>query len=140
MKAVVVLDTTVVVAGIGWRGEARPVLRLLARRGFVSVRTPYLAAEWTETLSRLSAEKDWPNPNWVGWLSWLKRVSVLVEEPIVRPTVRRDPKDDPILAAATAARASYLVTFDRDLLDLEKPYGVACIRPRAFLRAILAGH
>ena len=52
--------------------------------------------------------------------------------------MRRDPKDDPVLAAAVAARAKFLVSYDNDFLDLGKPYGVHCIRPREFLAAVLA--
>jgi len=47
VKPVAVLDSSVVVSGIGWSGgDARKVLVLLARRGFVSLRTPWLTAEW----------------------------------------------------------------------------------------------
>jgi predicted nucleic acid-binding protein len=39
--------------------------------------------------------------------------------------------------AAVAANARYLVTADKDLLDLGKPYGVSCLTPRAFLSETL---
>ena len=45
-----ILDSSVVVSAIGWRGEARRVLRLLAAGGFESYRTPWLTAEWADTL------------------------------------------------------------------------------------------
>ncbi len=137
MKLVAVLDSSVVVSGIGWRGEARNVLRLLAQRSFVSVRTPYLTREWTETLTELSTERQWPNPNWACWLEWLKAKSRLVNEVPIKRIVR-DPKDDPVLAVAISQRAGYLVSYDRDLLDLQAPYGVRCVRPRAFISAVLA--
>jgi predicted nucleic acid-binding protein len=76
--------------------------------------------------------------NWANWLDWLKRASVLMDNPHMRPTVRRDPKDDPVLAAAVAGRAKFLVSYDNDFLDLGKPYGVHCIPPREFLAAVLA--
>src|SRR5207237_4309212 len=88
MKLLAVLDTSVVVSAIGWRGEARNVLRLLARRSFVSIRTPYLTREWTETLTELSAERRWPNRNWAGWLEWLKTKSRLVDDPPMKRIVR----------------------------------------------------
>ena len=56
----------------------------------------------------------------------------------LRRTVKRDPKDDPVLAAALGARAAYLVSYDRDLLDLEKPFGIQCIHPRAFLVVLVS--
>ena len=138
MKPVAVLDSRAVVAGIGWRRDARLVLRLLARRGFISIRSPYLTTEWTQAVSRLSTDPRWRNANWANWLDWLKRASVLIDNPHVRPTLRRDPKDDPVLASAVAARAKFLVSYDSDCLDLGKPYGVHCIRPREFIAAVLA--
>jgi predicted nucleic acid-binding protein len=39
--------------------------------------------------------------------------------------------------AAVAVNANYLVTADKDLLDLGKPYGVSCVTPRVFLSETL---
>src|SRR6266446_1198518 len=137
MKLAAVLDSSIVVSGIGWRGDARNVLRLLARRSFVSIRTPYLTREWTETLTELSTGRRWPNENWAGWLEWLKTKSRLVDDPPLKRIVR-DPKDDPVLACAISQRADCLVSDDRDLLDLQTPYGVRCVTPRAFIADVLS--
>ena len=134
-----VLDSSVVVSGIGWRGgDARAVLKLLAVGGFESWRTPWITAEWADTVQRVAGtEKRWRNPNWTNWLEWLKSVSKFSDDIPVKQTVKRDPNDDPVIMAAVAVRAAYLVTYDPDLLDLEKPHGIACVTPRAFLSAIL---
>lgn len=134
-----ILDSSVVVSGIGWqRGEARLVLRLLAAGGFQSCRTPSLTSEWTDTLMRVAArEKLWKNPNWANWLLWIKAISSLVPDIPTRKTVTRDPNDDPVVMAAVAANALYIVTTDKDLLDLGKPYGIACLTPREFLSEML---
>jgi predicted nucleic acid-binding protein len=110
---------------------------LLAKRGFISVRTPWLTAEWAEVTERVAEEAQWQNKNWPNWLDWLKTASLLLDDPPMRKTVRRDPKDDPVIAAAVSGGAQYLVAYDRHLLDLGKPYGVACVTPRAFLSAVL---
>ena len=138
MKRIAVLDSSVVVSGIGWRGgDARAVLKRLARREFVSARTDWLTAEWTETVERVAREeKRWQNNNWRAWLDWLNRASVFFEEIPIRVTVRRDPKDDPVVMAAVVARAHFIVAYDPDLLRLEKPYGISCVTPRAFLSTI----
>ena len=138
-KPSAVLDSSVVVSGIGWRGgDARAVLKLLAAGGFESHRTPWITAEWADTVQRVAeTERRWRNPNWTNWLEWLKAVSKFSHDIPVRKTVKRDPNDDPVVMAAVAVRAKYIVTTDHDLLDLKKPYGIACVTPRAFLAIVL---
>jgi putative PIN family toxin of toxin-antitoxin system len=137
-KPRVILDSSTVVSGIGWRGEARAVLRLLAAGGFESYRTPWLTSEWADAVQRVAgSEKLWKNPNWANWLIWLKAVSRQVPDIPAKKTVKRDPNDDPVIMAAVAGNAHYIVTTDNDLLDLGKPYGVACVTPRAFLSETL---
>ena len=128
-----------VVSGIGWRGgDARKILTLLAAGGFHSYRTPWLTAEWVETVQYVAEHETlWKNTNWVSWLEWLKQVSKLEEDIPVKKTVKRDPNDDAVVMAAVAVRATYIVTTDNDLLSLGKPYGSACILPRDFLGKIL---
>lgn len=45
----------------------------------------------------------------------------------------RDLDDDPYLACALAAGASFVISRDEDLLVLEKPFGIAVISPRELL-------
>jgi predicted nucleic acid-binding protein len=45
----------------------------------------------------------------------------------------RDLNDEPFIAAALAARAQAIVSYDNDLLALKKPFGVSMLRPVAFL-------
>ncbi len=89
-------------------------------------------------MAAIAALPKWHNPNWANWLKWLMEVSVPVEDAPLRPTVKRDPKDDPVLAAALGAGAGYLVSYDHDLLDLEKPFGIQCVHPRAFLVVLVS--
>jgi predicted nucleic acid-binding protein len=128
-----------VVSGIGWRGgDARAVLKLLAAAGFESWRTPWITAEWTDTVQSVArTEPRWRNPNWTNWLAWLKAVSKFADDIPIKKTVKRDPNDDPVVMAAVAVRAGFIVTYDADLLDLRKPHGVSCVTPRAFLSSIL---
>lgn len=138
MKPKAVIDTNVVVSAIGGRGEARGVFRLLISRSFDSIRSPYLTLEWAETLARLASQPGWENQNWQGWLERFKSKSRLVNDPSAKMIVRRDLKDNPVLALAIGQRAQFFVTFDKDLLTLEKPCGADCLPPRSFIRAILS--
>ena len=138
MKPLVVLDSSVVVSAIGWQGEARRILSLLAKRAFTSCTTAALSEEWAEAVAMTAGLPKWRNPNWANWLRWLMDVSLLAEAVPLRRTLKRDPKDDPVLAAALGARATYLVSYDHDLLDLERPFGIECIHPRAFLIVLVS--
>ncbi len=126
-------------AGIGWSGgAARRVFVLLARKGFQSVRTLALTTEWADTVEDLAThEPRWQNRNWAQYLDWLRQKSLLVPPSSLLPTVKRDPDDDIVLAAALGGRAGFLVSYDRDLLELEQPFGIEIIRPEAFVSRLL---
>lgn len=49
------------------------------------------------------------------------------------PTASRDPKDNKFLATAKHAKAQYLISHDRDLLDLKKFEGIKIIDCFAFV-------
>lgn len=50
--------------------------------------------------------------------------------------IKNRPLHDPCLAAALAGKAAVLVTYDRDLLTLEKPFEIQIVRPSRFLQMI----
>lgn len=52
------------------------------------------------------------------------------------PAVSRDAKDDYLIAHALAGAADYLVSWDKDLLDLREIDGLKMVNPPAFLRAL----
>lgn len=56
-----------------------------------------------------------------------------VVEPATIPAVSRDPKDDPFLATARVGNADYLVSEDRDLLDLDDHEGIPIVTATEFL-------
>lgn len=48
----------------------------------------------------------------------------------------RDPKDKHVLEAAIAGNCAYIITGDKDLLELEGCRGITILRPAEFLEAI----
>ena len=49
------------------------------------------------------------------------------------PPFTRDPKDDKFVACAVAGQVGYLITLDRDILELEQLEGVVMITPHDFI-------
>lgn len=44
----------------------------------------------------------------------------------------RDPKDNHVLEAAIAGKCDYIITGDKDLLEVGSYYGIEIVRPAAF--------
>jgi putative PIN family toxin of toxin-antitoxin system len=80
-----------------------------------------------------SLQNRFPARNPWGALAWLRIKARWVDPAPLGKRRSRDPEDEPFLACALAAGAKYLVTGDRDLLVLGKPFGVETITPARFL-------
>ena len=133
----VVLDANVVIAGCGWRGQPYACLLAMARRRVFAFATAGTLEETRETAHRVMAERP-VHRGALPVLNWYLTAVALVEPAPLGKRRSRDPKDDPYLACALSAGAVAVVTFDRDLLDLEKPFGIAMWEPRQLLDALRA--
>jgi len=127
----VVLDTNVVVSAIFWPGESRECLTAWARRHFDLAVTVAVSEEYGEVAQRVRAKRPEVNPE--PWLRWIERKAKVFEPaPLGKPR-SRDADDDPLLACALASGAKIIVSKDKDLLDLQKPFGIEVLTPRQFL-------
>lgn len=131
----VVFDANVVVAGVCWQGEGWLCLIKLARRLAFAYGTAASLEETRETASRIIRQQR-PSHNAGARLSWyLEKVRLVEPAPLGKPR-SRDRMDDPYLSAALAAQAKAIVTYDHDLLDLGKPFGISIVRPARFLQML----
>ena len=129
-KIRVVLDSNVLISGLNFRGREHEVLALGADHKIDVLLSSGILNEVSQTLQRkfgysaLAAQGEID-----GLLQWAN---------IVVPTVAvqgvcRDADDDRILECSLEANADYLVTGDRDLLDLEDFRGTQIVNAAAFL-------
>ncbi|MBU6401824.1 MAG: putative toxin-antitoxin system toxin component, PIN family [Verrucomicrobia bacterium] len=131
----VVLDANVIASGVCWDGEAYLCLVKLARRQAFAFGTEETLAETQEVTIRLIRQKR-PKHHAAARLTWyLSRVRVVTPAPLGKQR-SRDWKDDPYLSAALAAQAKSVMTYDRDLLVLGRPFGLEIIKPAEFLRRL----
>ncbi len=128
----VVFDTSVIVSAIGWHGPARRCLALAARHRCRLVVTADILSEYEQAVPIVLAAEV-PHASVAGPLRWIRDKAWLVEPAPLGKRRSRDPKDDRFLAAALAVAARALVTYDEDLLALEKPFGIPVLRPLRFL-------
>ncbi len=73
------------------------------------------------------------------FINYLKDISIIVAQlPEIR-VIERDPKDDMIIACAVAASADYIISRDRDLLDLGNYQQIQIVTPEHFMRILRSG-
>ena len=134
-KPKAVIDTNVVVAGIFWQGSARACLVRFARREFQMFVTEPVLKEYAETAWELKIEENLvANPQ--PWLNWINNRATIHAPIALSKPASTDPDDDKFIECALAARADYIVSRDRHLLQLKKPFGVAVLNDRDFLATL----
>lgn len=134
-KKIIVLDSSAVSAAIFWNGDARRCVAAAARRSFFIAGSAEIFAEYREAASAVKQAKPSridPKP----MLDWLETIARKVQPVIFTSRLSRDKSDNIFVGCALAAKASFVVTHDPDLLVLEKPFGIEILRPREFLRKI----
>jgi putative PIN family toxin of toxin-antitoxin system len=133
---IVVFDTSVVVEAIFWpRSTARRALTGLALRRFKTAVNQDILAEYAAVTAELRARR-FPQAQPAGALAWIAAKSVHVEPMPFRGKLSRDAADNVFVTSAAAAQAAFLVTQDRDLLALEKPFGVQIATPVQLVRQL----
>ena len=128
----IVLDSSVVVAGVFWRNEPHTCLKAWLNSLICPVVSDNIFAEYERVLREVKTEEgfDTDVDSWLGTM----RTSALWVTPVkLREPVCRDPSDDKFIEAALAAGARTLIARDPDLTVLQKPFGIEILTPRAWL-------
>jgi putative PIN family toxin of toxin-antitoxin system len=125
----IVLDTNVLVAAAYAPGSAsRRIVDACLDGQMAAVASPATIREYRWVLSRSVRPEDYK-----------RRLDQLLEamqvaEPAQTPRhVPDDSEDDKFLAAAVAGGASWIVTNDRHLLDLDPYWQIRIVRPGVFV-------
>ena len=115
-------------SAIGWMGNPRHCLRLVAERQIRLCATEAVWEEYETRIPKVLADKR-PGVQVRPTLDWLLIVAHFVNPFPLGKQRSRDLKDDRYLACALGAGAEGIVSNDRDLLDLKKPFGMPIMTP-----------
>ncbi len=130
---IVVLDTNVLLsAALRDRLPERVVLFVATHSDLQWLVTSEILGEYAEVLHRPKFKFSVETRN--HWLEVTRLRTVLAESPPTDRCLLRDPKDEPILAAAMAHHADYLVTGDRDLLDVRATLSIRVVTVAEFAK------
>jgi putative PIN family toxin of toxin-antitoxin system len=130
-----VFDCNMLISAIGWGGNPRACLHLVAAGQVTLCLTPEIWTEYDQRVPEVLADKK-PGVDARPMLDWILRTATMVEPAPLGKQRSRDRKDDRYLACALSAGAKLIVTSDRDLLDLEKPFGIKMVTPVELLLRI----
>lgn len=124
-RPAVVFDTGIILqAAINPMGPAANAVDQFDRGRVVVYLSPRLRSEWEDVLLRPSLRAKNPRITDAQVEAALRRfdaTAILVPNPPTYLVYPRDPNDEPIINLAIHVKADYLVTRDRDLLDLMNP-------------------
>ena len=131
----VVVDTNVVISGVFFGGAPRRVLDAIVDSEMQASATGEIVEEYSRVVDRMIERKG-------GRLRG-DVFSVLVSkleliEPVTHVEVCRDPDDDKFIGCALDARAVYIVSGDKDLLDMGSYGGVEMVTAAEFCERYLS--
>jgi putative PIN family toxin of toxin-antitoxin system len=131
----VVFDTNVFVSAAGSRaGVSWQCFVLLARRRFQLAVTEEILTEYQTIAERLShTTGKYHGMKWRPLFYWVRDKSRFCEPAPLGKQRSRDANDDIFLSCALAAGSKIIVSKDKDLLDLGKPFGIEIMTPTIFI-------
>jgi uncharacterized protein len=128
-----VLDPNVLVsAAISPAGPPRQILTAWINERFELIASPALLDELADVLARPKLQRFITTALAVAFIDGIATDATILTDPPEPPGVSPDPDDDYLIALARAADADYIVSGDRDLLDLTDPHPPV-LTPRQFL-------
>ncbi len=126
----VLVDTNVWISALLYGGEPEQLIRFCKRRCQIVI-SEYVVDELLNYLKQIGAPYKWRN----SLEKLIKQICLLVE-PRDLPVISRDPKDDPVIAAAIAGGSDYIITGDKDLLVLKHVQQISIVTPSEFLDSL----
>ena len=132
----IVLDSNIIIAAFSSRGLCASVFELCLDRYTIMI-SDFILSE----VSRILQNRfKMPPKNVKTIANYLKEYCVLTSYDKLPKRICRDPFDDEILALAITNGVDYIITGDKDLLDLKAYQSIKIISPRQFWTIVKAGN
>ncbi len=133
-KPRIVIDTNVLISAMVFGGKPRQILDLLSEQLVIVI----IAEEIVTELRRKILTKF---PEFIEDLNrvelLLKRDAVFIKLGMLHINISRDPDDNKFIESAIIGKCSFIVTGDKDLLELKSYADVKILRPAEFLKIMV---
>jgi len=124
----VVLDTNVIIASFASRGLCHSIFEICLDRTEIII-SSFLMKELKTNLSK---KLHLPQQLITDIIEFLSKNAISIEIDTYPKDICRDTDDAKVLALACKSNAAYLITGDKELLDLKKYKDTKIISPRQF--------
>lgn len=133
LALIVVIDTSVWISGVFYRGNPYHVLEAWRDEKFDVVNTTETLDEIARRLHDKAIQFGVSPAIADEWLEYIRVFALIVPATGAGQSVTRDPKDDKFLDAAVSGKAAYLISSDKDLQVIGAYQGVKIVSPKEFL-------
>ena len=130
----VVVDTNVLISGTFFGGKPGMIVDAIADERIRANASYAILEEYNETITEV-ARKGYGNFNTSRFSSFVGKLTLV--EPVTDVHVCRDPDDDKFISCAVDAKALFIVSGDKDLLDIARYEGVEIITAAEFCKRYL---
>ena len=131
----VVIDTSVLISSF-WGGEARKVIDLWKSGRIVLCLTKEIIDEYTAVLKHLGVGKEELKDLYNLIISSYNILYSVRSSKL--HAVSHDPGDDKFIESAFVSNAKYIISIDKDLLNITDYFETRVVTPRKFLDSIKA--
>ncbi|MCJ7621877.1 MAG: putative toxin-antitoxin system toxin component, PIN family [Anaerolineaceae bacterium] len=136
---ILVLDTNVIISALlSPKGSPAKVIDLWEAEAFDIATSKQLLNELARALEYKRVKKYFKQPQEKinALLKRFRTVGVMVDQQFELNVIVDDPDDNRVLECAVAANASYIISGDDHLLDLEKYREIVILTPAGFLKLL----
>ena len=133
---IVVLDTNMIISAVlSPTGTVAEIINLWEQEAFEVATSAALIAELRRALTYERVQKyiQLTAEELERLLRFYMSTAVVVESEITLDVVQKDPDDNRVLECALASQASYIITGDGHLIELEEFDGITILSPAGFL-------
>ena len=134
----IVIDTNVFISATFWKGDSFTILKKVENKEIDLIVSQEIIKEYGNVLNYEEIQSKVKikelEANFI--LGDLVAHSIIVAPQVRHNIVKADPDDDKFIDAAVESKADYLISQDKDLLDLKEFQGIKILKPADFLELL----
>lgn len=126
----VIIDTNLFISGIFWKGLPSQLLTAWVSNKFKLIVSQEIIEEYSRVLKEIGSEKGARLAD--EWLLFIAKHSTIVKNTF-NLKICRDKHDNKFINCALSGKVDYLITGDKDLLELNGSLGLEIVTAKQFI-------